>query len=115
MLTDFKYYRQALGIQMLWNSYPFIFFIRDGLRLGPSGSVFTILFWSLGFLLIWPKNIFSTIYLSNKILSFFWLFFIGIAWVYWMYYPSINGSPSGSRETLTYILPLGFFILLSYS
>ncbi|MDF7818967.1 hypothetical protein P1X15_15225 [Runella sp. MFBS21] len=114
MWNDLKYYRQALGIHMLWNSYPIIFFFRDGLRIGPSGSVFTMIFWVIGFLLIFPKNIFSTIYFPNRVLSFFWLGFIAVAWVYWQYYPGINGSPTGSKEMLTYVLPIAFFLLMCY-
>ena len=65
MLDDFKYYRQALGVNMLWNSYPIVFILRDGFGVGPSGSTFTILYWGLGLLLLMPINIFRTIYITN--------------------------------------------------
>lgn len=114
MLGDFKYYRQALGINMLWNSYPIVFILRDGFGLGPSGSTFTILYWGLGILLLMPMNIFRTIYLPNRMLFACWFGFIVLGWLYWQYYPSINGYPERVRETLTYIIPLVFLFASMY-
>jgi hypothetical protein len=114
MLDDFKYYRQALGVNMLWNSYPIVFILRDGFGLGPSGSTFTILYWGLGILLLIPMNIFRTIYLPNRMLFACWFGFIVLGWLYWQYYPSINGYPERVRETLTYIIPLVFLFASMY-
>lgn len=114
MLDDFKYYRQALGVNMLWNSYPIVFILRDGFGVGPSGSTFTILYWGLGLLLLMPINIFRTIYLPNRMLFACWFGFIVLGWLYWKYYPSINGEPERLRETLTYIIPLLFLFASMY-
>lgn len=114
MLDDLKYYRQALGINMLWNSYPIVFILRDGFGVGPSGSTFTILYWALGVLLLMPLNIFRTMYLPNRMLFACWFGFIVLGWLYWQYYPSINGSPERLRETLTYIIPLVFLFASMY-
>lgn len=114
MLNDFKYYRQALGVNMLWNSYPIVFILRDGFGVGPSGSTFTILYWGLGLLLLMPINIFRTIYLPNRMLFACWFGFIVLGWLYWQYYPSMNGYPERVRETLTYVIPLLFLFASMY-
>jgi hypothetical protein len=114
MWNDLKYYRQALGVNMVWNSYPIIFILRDGFGVGPSGSTFTIFYWALGILMLMPINIFRTIYLPNKILFVCWFSFIVLGWIYWHYYPSASGEPERLRETLTYIIPLVFLFALMY-
>ncbi|TAF30946.1 MAG: hypothetical protein EAZ67_13550 [Cytophagales bacterium] len=98
---------------MLWNSYPIIFFIRDGLRIGPQGSLFTIAYWAIGFLLMWPGNLFSRLYNPNPLLLFFWGGFISLSCIYWQYY-SPNPIGDGSREFLTYTIPFVFLFLLMY-
>ena len=114
MWNDLKYYRQGLGVNMLWNSYPIVFIVRDGFGVGPSGSTFTILYWALGILLLMPINIFRTIYLPNRMLFACWFGFIVLGWLYWQYYPSPNGYPERLRETLTYIIPLVFLFASMY-
>ncbi|MFN8348219.1 MAG: hypothetical protein U0X91_24670 [Spirosomataceae bacterium] len=114
MWNDIKYYRQALGINMLWNSYPIVFVVRDGFGVGPSGSTFTILYWGAGLLLLMPINIFRTIYFPNRMLFACWFSFIVLGWLYWHYYPSPNGYPERLRETLTYIIPLVFLFASMY-
>lgn len=113
MLNDFKYYRQALGINMLWNSFPIIFFVRDGLGIGPQGSIFTFTYWIIGLLLMWPGSLFSRLYAPNKLLLFFWGGFLMLCMIYWKYYAP-NGVADGSREIMTYILPFAFLFLLMY-
>lgn len=114
MLKDLKYYRQALGVNMLWNSYPIIFIIRDGFGIGPQGSIFTVLYWGLGMLLLLPINIFQKIYLPNKMLFFFWFAFWALSYIYWKYYPSPNFGSEYLREILTYLIPLGFLFASMY-
>lgn len=114
ILKDLKYYRQALGVNMLWNSYPIIFVVRDGFGIGPSGSIFTILYWGLGILLMLPVNIFQKIYLPNKMLFFFWFAFWALSYIYWKYYPSPNFGAEPLREILTYFIPLGFLFASMY-
>ncbi|MEI7583622.1 hypothetical protein [Runella sp.] len=114
MWNDLKYYRQALGVNMLWNSYPIVFIVRDGFGVGPSGSTFTILYWGLGILLLMPMNIFRTVYLPNRMLFACWFGFIVLGWLYWQYYPSPNGYPERVRETLTYVIPLVFLFASMY-
>jgi len=113
MLNDLKYYRQALGINMLWNAFPIIFFVRDGLGIGPQDSVFTFTYWIIGLLLMWPGSLFSRLYAPNKLLLFFWGGFLMLCLIYWRYY-SPGGVASGSRELMTYILPFVFLFLLMY-
>ncbi|MFN4145728.1 MAG: hypothetical protein ACK4GN_07895 [Runella sp.] len=114
MADDLKYYWQALGINMLWNSYPIIFILRDGFGIGPSGSTFTILYWGVGILLMMPFNIFRPLYLPNKMLFICWFSFIVLGWVYYKYYPSLGGAAEPIREILTYVIPLVFLFAAMY-
>ncbi|MCP1383780.1 hypothetical protein [Runella salmonicolor] len=114
MWEELKYYRQALGINMLWNAYPIVFIVRDGFGIGPQGSTFTILYWAVGLALLMPLNIFRTVFLPNQTLFVCWFSFLVLGWVYWKYYPSPAGSPERLRETLTYIIPVVFLFASMY-
>ena len=114
MWQDLKYYRMALGINMLWNSYPVIFILRDGFHIGPGGSTFTILFWGLGLALLIPVNIFQTIYFPNKILFACFISFWVLSLIYWQYYVAPYSYPERLRETLTYVIPLLFLFGAMY-
>ena len=116
MWKNFQYYRQALGINMLWNAYPIVIIVRDGFGFGPSGSTATIIFWTIGLFLLTPLNIFQRIYLPNKILSFFWLSFMTLCFIYLNYYTAHNYyyRITDLRETLNYLFPLLFLFGLLY-
>ncbi len=112
---DFKYYRMGLGIVMVWNPFPLIFTIRDGLRVG-GGSTFTLAFIVLGLFLIFPLNIFKKIELPNMTLFFFWFSFVVLALIYMLYYPSIHYNYRSQliKEILTYLFPVLFLIGMMY-
>lgn len=116
MLDDFKYYCQALGINMLWNGYAVVIFVRDGLKIGPQGSIMMALFWILGLLLLFPINIFQRIYSVNKTLLFLWGSFAAISVVYMVYYPSMGYNFRGDllREVTTYCFPVAFLFGMLY-
>ena len=114
MWENLKYYRMALGMNMLWNSYPVIFILRDGFHIGPGGSTFTILFWGLGLALLIPLNIFQTIYFPNKVLFSCFISFWVLSLIYWQYYLAPNSYPERLRETLTYVIPLLFLFGAMY-
>ncbi len=112
---DLKYYRIALGIVMVWNPFPLIFTIRDGLRVG-GGSTFTFAFMVVGLILMFPLNIFKKIELPNMTLFFFWFSFVVLALIYMLFYPSLhyNYRSQLAKEILTYIFPLLFLIGTMY-
>lgn len=117
MWKNLQYYRQALGINMLWNAYPIVTVVRDGFGIGPSGSITTLLFWIVGLFLLIPVNIFQRIYAPNRVLFFFWISFATLSAIYMVYYqtPFYNYKGDFVREILNYILPTVFlFGLLFY-
>ncbi|AEI47988.1 hypothetical protein [Runella slithyformis] len=116
MWDDLKYYLQALGINMLWNGYAIVIFVRDGLKIGPQGSIMMALFWLLGLFLLFPINIFQRIYSLNKTLLFFWGSFAAISVAYMIYYPSVgyNFRSDLVREITTYCFPLAFLFGMLY-
>ncbi len=114
MGDELKYYRQALGINMIWNAYPIVFIVRDSFGIGPAGSAFTVLYWVVGLLFLIPFNIFTTIYSPNRILLISWLSFWALGLAYWHYYPSPNTGTERTRETLTYVIPIIFLFGLMF-
>jgi hypothetical protein len=109
MLKELKYYRMALGVNMIWNAYPVITTFRDALGIGPQGPTFTAIYWMLGILCILPINIFQRIYLPNKVLLCFWLSFIALCVIYMKYYPGLFFNYYQFRNTE--FLYLGFTLL----
>ena len=47
IVQNFNNLRYSVGIAMMFNGFPLIFFIRDTLRIGPASSVFTAAFFLL--------------------------------------------------------------------
>jgi hypothetical protein len=113
--NNFKYYRMAIGITMMWNPFPIIFSIRDGLRIG-GGSLFTLAFYILALTLFFPVNVFKKIYLPNPLLFFFLFGFIILAAIYMVYYPTLLYNYRGnlSREIITYLLPVLYLFATMY-
>lgn len=116
-MKNFKIYAQALGLNMAWNSYPITIILRDGFGISiGGGSVFIALFWIVGILLLMPLNIFQRVFLPNKILTFFWLSFMLLCYIYLNYYTAhfYNYHITDLRETFTYLFPVLFLWALMY-
>lgn len=79
IIRNFNNLRYALGIVLIFNSYPVIFFIRDTLHIGPASSVFTAIFWGFGFILMMPPRLFRNIYKPNPNLFAFGIGFLCLA------------------------------------
>ncbi len=116
-MKNLRIYGQALGLNLCWYGYPITIIVRDGFGLNIGGDGIAIsLCWALGIFLLMPVNVFNRIYFPNKALSFFWLGFMGICFVYLNYYAAhfYTYHITDFRETFTYIFPLLFLWALMY-
>ena len=83
--SNFNYLRYSLGIMMMLNGFPLIFFIRDTLRIGPASSAFTAVFMVLALLLMVPPHLFKRYYKPNTILFNLGVGFLAIAFYYFLF------------------------------
>ncbi|PWJ59301.1 hypothetical protein CLV98_102133 [Dyadobacter jejuensis] len=108
---NFTYLRYSLGIMMMFNGFPLIFFIRDTLKIGPASSVFTAAFMLLALLLMTPPHLFKRYYKPNPILFNLGLGFLVIAFYYFMF---INTSGKAVADMGNFVFTGAFLFLLMH-
>jgi hypothetical protein len=109
IFKNFDNLRYSLGITMMFNGFPMIFFIRDTLKLGPSGSAFTGVFFASAFVLMLPKHLFQRFYKPNIILFNMGLGFLLVSVYYFMF---INHGGKSATDLGYFIFMFGFIVLL---
>src|SRR5215217_2138993 len=109
--TNFNYLRYSMGIAMMFNGFPLIFFIRDTLGVGPASSVFTAIFFSLALLLMVPKTLFKRLYKPNVILINLGLAFLVLTLYYFFF---LNTSGKAVADVGNFVFTFGFIALLMH-
>ncbi len=94
----FNYLRYSAGIAILLDGYPIIFFIRDTLKIGPSGAIFSAAFLGMGLALMFPFHLFVRLYKVNFTLLKYAILFLAL-----MLYHFFLFNTSGSD----YVIELG--------
>lgn len=107
--NNFNYLRYSMGIAMMFNGFPLIFFIRDTLGVGPASSIFTAIFFSLALLLMVPATLFKRLYKPNVILLNLGLGFMLLTLYYFIFMNSVGKSLA---DTGNFVFTFGFLILL---
>ncbi|KQS31315.1 hypothetical protein [Dyadobacter sp. Leaf189] len=107
--NNFNYLRYSLGIAMMFNGFPLIFFIRDTLGIGPASSVFTAIFFSLALVLMVPPTLFKRLYKPNVILLNLGLGFLLMALYYFFF---LNYVGKAVADIGNFVFTFGFIILL---
>ena len=110
-LQTLDYMRMVVGICMLLDGYPIIFFFRDTLRLATGSSAFTAAAFAAGLVLMVPFTVLRRLYRPN-----FTMFWIGLAFIlfsilYMFVYPSPEPLDY-TREMIYYAYILIFLFLL---
>ncbi|WP_131694743.1 hypothetical protein [Dyadobacter tibetensis] len=108
-MQNFTYLRYSLGIMMMFNGFPLIFFIRDTLKIGPASSVFTAAFMILALLLMTPTHLFKRLYKPNPILFNLGVGFLFIAFYYFWF---INASGKPVADIGNFVFTGAFIVLL---
>lgn len=109
IVQNFNNLRYSLGIAMMFNGFPLIFFIRDTLRIGPASSVFTAGFFGLALLLMVPAHLFRRLYKPNTILFNLGFGFLLLTFYYFMF---LNRTGKPIADIGNYVFIFGFLVLL---
>ncbi|KAA0991598.1 hypothetical protein [Dyadobacter aurulentus] len=107
--NNFNYLRYSLGIAMMFNGFPLIFFIRDTLGVGPASSIFTAIFFSFALVLMVPMHLFKRLYKPNIILFNLGLAFLLMALYYFVFFNHVGKSIS---DVGNFVFTFGFLVLL---
>jgi len=109
LIKNFNFLRYSVGIAMLFNGFPLIFFFRDTLGIGPASSTFTAIFFVLALLLMTPTHLFLRFYKPNPILFYFGFGFLAISMYYFFFF---NPVGKGVTDIGNYVFIFAFLILL---
>ncbi len=111
LIQNFHYLRYSVGISMMVNGFPIIFFVRDTLGIGPASSVFTAVFFVAALLIMFPTRLSLRAYKPNMLLFQLGMLFFGILVYYFFFF---NGVGKGVTDIANFGLTFLFFILLLY-
>lgn len=109
IFANFNHLRYSVGIAMMFNGFPLIFFIRDTLRIGPASSVFTAIFFVLALVLMLPAHLFQRLYKPNTILFNLGIGFLLITLYYFFF---LNYQGKAVADIGNYVFIIGFLVLL---
>ncbi|MCE7040075.1 hypothetical protein [Dyadobacter sp. CY312] len=107
--TNFHNLRYSVGIAMMFNGFPLIFFIRDTLKFGPANSTFTAAFFVLALVLMLPPHLFNRFYKPNPILFNLGVGFLIITLYYFFF---LNYQGKAVADIGNYVFMFGFLVLL---
>jgi hypothetical protein len=103
--------RYVVGILMVIDGYPLIFFFKETLRIAPGSTAFTAAFLALGFALMIPFHFLRKIYrLNTNLLNMAILFFVVI--IFYMAFYRDQWFRDGTMDTVYYIYVALFLFLL---
>ncbi|GAB3330325.1 hypothetical protein GCM10027299_34820 [Larkinella ripae] len=103
--------RYVVGIMIVIDGYPLIFFFKETLRLAPGSTAFTAAFLALGFILMIPFHFLHKLYRINTTLLKQALIFFAVILFYMAFYRD-QWFQDGTLDTIYYIYVLLFLFLL---
>ncbi|GAB4024312.1 hypothetical protein [Spirosoma koreense] len=110
-LQTLDYIRFVLGICIMVDGYPLIFFFRDALRFAPGSSTFTALCFGMGLIMMIPFTVLRRLYRPNEQLFWVGIAFLLLSITYMYVYPEPGGSDK-PRELIWYAFIFIFLFLL---
>ncbi|SFE46151.1 O-antigen ligase family protein [Spirosoma endophyticum] len=111
LLQTLDYMRMVVGICILVDGYPLIFFFRDTLKLAPGSSAFTAAGFAGGLILMVPFTVLRRLYRPNITMFWIGMAFILTSILYMYVYPSPEPLDY-TREMIYYAYILIFLFLL---
>lgn len=104
--------RMVLGICILVDGYPLIFFFRETLKLAPGSTVFTALVFAAGLILMVPFTVLRRLYQPNMTMFWMGLGFIALCIAYMFTYLGDMGFKDYDKDMIYYAYALIFLFLL---
>lgn len=111
LLQKLDYMRMVVGICMLVDGYPLIFFFRDTLHFATGSSAFTAAAFAGGLILMVPFTVLRRLYRPNVTMFWTGLAFILFSIFYMYVYPPLD-KVDYTREMIYYAFILIFLFLL---
>lgn len=102
----------VLGICMVVDGFPLIFFFKETLRIAPNSAAFTAGFTGLGFLLMVPFTVFRKLYKPNILGFYMMVLCIALMMFYMVYYVGEPGYDLMLFDSLYFLFALIFLFLL---
>ncbi len=104
--------RMVVGICILVDGYPLIFFFRETLKLAPGSTVFTALVFAFGLVLMVPFTFLRRLYRPNMTMFWMGLGFIALCIMYMFTYLGDPGFKDYDKDMIYYAYALIFLFLL---
>lgn len=112
LLQDLDYIRFVVGICILVDGYPLIFFFRETLRLAPGSTVFTAAAFAFGLILMVPFTLLRRLYRPNMTMLWLGVGFLLFCILYMCVYVGEGGFNEFGKDTVYYIYIFVFLFLL---
>ena len=112
LLRTLDYMRMVVGICILIDGYPLIFFFRETLRLAPASTTFTAVALAGGLLLMVPFTVFRRLYRPNITMFWMGLGFLVLSMFYMFAYNGVPGFLDYDKDIIYYVYVLIFLFLL---
>ena len=109
----FNNLRYSVGIMMMFNGFPLIFFIRDTLHIGPASNLFTAFFFGFALLLMFPTHLFVRLYKPNFTLMRYALLFLAISFYHFLVFNNSGADPL--VEFGNYFFTIAFLVLIIHT
>ncbi|WP_020595983.1 hypothetical protein [Spirosoma panaciterrae] len=113
LFRSLDFMRMVLGICIIVDGYPLIFFFRETMRLAPGSTTFTAVALASGLLLMVPFSIFRRLYRPNITMFWMGMGYITLSILYMFIFNGVPGFQDAGRDMIyfTYILIFMFLLI----
>ncbi len=106
------YMRMVVGICILLDGYPLIFFFRETLKLAPGSTAFTAAALAGGLVLMVPFTVLRRLYRPNMTMLGLGLGFLALIIFYMFFFNGVPGFEEYNKDTIYFIYVILFLFLL---
>ncbi|AUD03951.1 O-antigen ligase family protein [Spirosoma pollinicola] len=106
------YMRMVVGICIVVNGYPLIFFFRETMKLAPGSTVFTAVVLAGGLVLMIPFTVLRRLYRPNMTMLWMGVSFLLLIIFYMFFFNGVPGFEDSGRDMIYFAYVLIFLFLL---
>ncbi len=106
------YMRMVVGICIVVNGYPLIFFFRETMKLAPGSTVFTAVVLAGGLALMIPFTVLRRLYRPNMTMLWMGICFLLLIIFYMFFFNGVPGFEDTGRDMIYFAYVLIFLFLL---